>query len=318
MTRTLWILIACLVVLTTGCTQPAANAPVSLDPCADQSLRDELVLGYEAELLQAQDNWGMPQEWMSWVTSAEHKGWYTSAYIHARCRNPNAELPILLTYYGGRSKRELFFRGGWSQEKEDRFLSLMERYMEKTFSGFNFYLSFNSEGQRRITEEDAALVLVVGYDHNQASFATDKHIYLIYPTIVGHEAAHLCPQPYNQNGWCMGYGHHYCDDEINNHERCAPPGEFEVGCLMHRNAAIFGPMEQIISKLTYPTLSEARQALEDEIASIGLEIKAMLPKEMAARGEAEFQAPHNYNLELTSQQLQDRTAYKQLLQKGQH
>ncbi|MBI2038146.1 MAG: hypothetical protein HYT15_04470 [Candidatus Magasanikbacteria bacterium] len=263
----------------------------------------------------AQVEFGLSQAWTNWVN--EHKGSYQNPYIHTRCRDKAAEILVLLTYYGGAGRKPTFFRDGWTQEKEDHFRDLMERYMEKVFSGFDFYLTFNSEGSRWVNAEEARLILAVGYN-GPASFATDKYLYLIYPAIVGHEAAHLCPQPYDQNGWCMGYDHHYCNDEIDNHERCAPPGEFEVGCIMHRNALTFGPMEQKISGLDYPFSPEARQALEDEIEGIGLEIKTMLPEEMVARGEAELEAPLNHGLELTPQQRQDHIAHKQLLQNGQY
>ncbi len=314
MTRVLWLLIACLVVFTSGCTQPTTDTPVLSDPCADQSFRDELLRNYEADMLQAQTDWGLPLQWTEWVTTPQHKEWYANPYIHARCRNSEAQPKVLVTYFGGRSKRELFFRGGWSQEKENHFRDLLERYMEEIFSGYNFYLSFNSPGSERISEEEASLVLVVGYT-GPASFATEKYLYLIYPTIVGHEALHLCPQPYDQNGFCMGFGHHYCDSNIADHTSCAPPGEYEVRCIMHRNSLIPGPLEQTVAKLDLPLDTQTRESLESYIGQLGLEIRSMLPPEMAARGESELWEEYTPN-ELV--QHEHHLAHKNSLQSSQY
>lgn len=312
MSRVFWLLVAFLVACcTNGCADCSKQngAPISMDPCADQGFRDELLASYEQDIAHTQVEWSLTQAWTDWAINPEHKGWYTNAYVHARCRNPDAEVLVLVTYFGGKSKRELFFRDGWNQEKEDHFRNLVERHMEEIFPGYNFYLSFNSPGQRRITEEDAKLVLVVGYT-GPASFATDKYAYLIYPTIVGHEVGHLCPQPTDQNGWCMGFPHHHCEYDRND-QSCGPPGEYEQGCIMSRTAVSFGPLEQAVCGFQY------LPGAEDRIELLGQEIRAMLPPEMNTRGESEtWSIPTKHRWWLSFRQRLDHFAQKLLLQSG--
>lgn len=277
--RAFWVLFVFLALISNGCdpadepSLPDAGEFTTPDPCQDPSARSFILSGYEAEI----ENSNLSPALQSWLK--DHKELYSLAYIHARCRNQNAEIKVLVTYYGGIGRRNAFFQGGWTPEKEEIFRNLLERYMETIFSGYNFTVVFNRAGQEAVlTGEEADIITSIGYT-GLASYATGKTVFLIHPTIVGHEVGHLCPSPEDGNGWCTAFSHHYCGDNYLDHS-CGPPEPDEGECIMLRTGNEFGQTELTMLARQYP------ENASQEIVRLQTEIMAMLPAETNLRQDA--------------------------------
>lgn len=270
--RAFLVLFVFLALISNGCNPaeepslPDAGKLPPPDPCQDPNVRSFILSGYEAEIENSQLS-PVLQAWLK-----DHRDLYSVAYVHARCRNQDAKIQVLVTYYGGTGRRDAFFQGGWTPEKEEAFRSLLERYTEAVFPGYNFTVVFNKAGQEAtLSGEDADIIASVGYS-GIASYATGKTVFLIHPTIIGHEAGHLCPNPEDGNGWCTAFSHHYCGDNYLDHS-CGPPESDEGECIMLRNGNKFGKTELTMLAQQYPEDSER------EIADLGAQIDAMLPAE---------------------------------------
>lgn len=263
--------------LISGCFQtdkPSSPDAGELTPdlCQDPDFRNFILSGFEAKI----ESSNLSPALQSWLK--DHRDLYTLAYIHSRCRQ-SAEIQILATYYGGIGGRDVFFRGGWTPEKEETFRNLLERYMEAIFPGHNFMVVFNKPGEEIIlTEEDADILASVGFT-GLASYATGKIVFLIHPTIIGHEVGHLCPNPEDGHGWCTAFPHHYCGD---NHLdlSCGPPEPDEGRCIMSRTGSMFGQTELSMLGTQYP------KGAEQKIAKLGALMAAMLSEETNLRQDA--------------------------------
>ncbi|MBP6859827.1 MAG: hypothetical protein KBC69_04405 [Candidatus Magasanikbacteria bacterium] len=270
--RAFLVLFVFLALISNGCSPveepslPDAGELAAPDRCQDPNVRNFILSGYEAEIENSQLS-PVLQAWLK-----DQQGSYALAYIHARCRNQDAEIKVLVTYYGGTGRRDAFFQDGWTPEKEEAFRSLLERYVEAVYPGYNFTVVFNKAGQGvTLTGEDADIIVSVGYN-GLASYATGKTIFLIHPTIIGHEAGHLCPNPEDGNGWCTAFSHHYCGDNYLDHS-CGPPESDEGECIMLRTGNEFGQTELWMLRRQYP------ENANQEIANLGAQIIAMLPAE---------------------------------------
>ena len=283
MTRIFFVLLSLLgIFANTGCELPTDGAPdaAAYNRCADPDERTRAKEAYQFEMFQ--DYLGAPISEQGLVWTLDNLSRYEKAGIFARCRNTDAELPVLINYYGGIGARDRFFKYGDTEEKEivleEIFRRLMEELMEEYFPGYNFALTFNRDPDSWISSEEAIFIIHVAYDEDRYSYADleKNEVYLIHPTIIGHEAGHLCPTPEDENGFCMGFPHHYKGDDTSDHSE-GPPEEDEGGCVMYRNANTFGRTESMAALLTY------EPGAEERIESLSNQIRAMLPDEMNAR-----------------------------------
>jgi len=274
--------------LATGCSNCSTNSDApnaAIDNpdttansrCADPKERARLKEEYQYEMFLGAP---LSERGVDWTV--ENLDRYENAGIFARCRNTEAEIPVLINYYGGIGARDHFFKDGNTEEKEialeEIFRQLMEELMEEYFPGYNFALTFN-RGDTIVTAEEAAFIIHVAYDEDRYSFAAGKEAFLIHPTIIGHEAGHLCPTPEDEDGFCMGFHHHYKGNDTSDHSE-GPPEEDEGSCIMYRDANIYGRTESLAALLTYDSGAEER------ILNLVAQIRAMLPDEANARGDA--------------------------------
>lgn len=295
MTRIFFLLLALLgFFANTGCELPTEGAPDAQVPmynkCADQEQRALIAADYELEMTQNQLLPPLSDKGRKWVMGMRNT--YEAAFIFARCRDTEANVPVLVNYYGGIGARTDFFKEAWTLEREEEFRQLMQSLMREVFPGYNFVLTFNHDEESWISSEEAAIVIHLAYDEDRYSFATGKEVYLIHPTIIGHEAGHLCPSSEKANGFCMGFSHHYLGDEYLDRSH-GPPEEDEGTCVMFRNGAIYGRTERDAALLNY------EPGTEERILGLASQIRAMLPDEMNAREEANECAMATYNPVLT-------------------
>lgn len=277
MTRICFLLLSLLGIFANlGCEpsideNPDAQLPV-YNKCADQEQRALITANYELEMTQNQFLPPLSEEGVKWAM--DHKSSYENAFVFARCRNTEADVPILVNYFGGIGSRVDFFKGGWTEEKEETFRQLMQSLMKEIFPGYRFALTFNHDPESWISSEEAAFIIHLAAEG--VSYASGREVFLVHPTIIGHEAGHLCPEPERDNGFCMGFPHHYPGGDYLDHSQ-GPPEEDEGTCVMFRNGAAYGRVERDAALLNYQPDAEER------ILNLIGQIRDMLPDEANAR-----------------------------------
>ncbi len=301
MTRAFCVLLSLLGMFITGCSELSANeAPdASMDNpdatvynrCADPEERARIIALYESEMTQDQLSPPLSEAGIKWAM--DHQSAYEKAFIFARCLNTEVDVPVLVNYYGGIGSRVDFFKEAWTLEREELFRQLMQSLMREVFPGYNFVLTFNHE-EPYITAEEAAIIIHLAYDPDRYSYAIGKEVYLIHPTIIGHEAGHLCPDKENANGFCTGFSHHYPGDDYRDHSQ-GPPEEDEGTCIMYRNGATYGRTESDVALLNY------QPGAEERALSLITQIRAMLPDQMNAHAEIDKCGTIMEDLVLTNQ-----------------
>ena len=275
---------ALLVILTLGtinaCGVESVSPPdASVDaPTTVNSEVDDYAIwrtfNHELDLYTATHN--MPRNWHSWVwwrslsgTGQDYRqNRFYKGFVMARRTNPESRIvKILFKYEAGREDYyEPPFKGNTFEEREREHFRSIDELLKLVFTDRWTFQLFSKGLGNEITEDEADVVVFLGYTDGPASFIQDKYIYLIQDGTIAHELLH----------W-FWFWHHYCQwpETEEQAEACDehPPGE--GGDLMNRRGGRLGPVELNIMGVEYSETDAS--AREEKFSLLQQELQSHNP-----------------------------------------